>query len=88
MTAHKKGSYLGSAILEVVDEQLRDNQPPETRLTFDRLCREGHQQTEARRLIGYALSEEIYEILKRKTEFNRERYVNNLARLPRLPWWK
>ena len=88
MPAQEKGSYLGAALLEVVDNQLRDNQPPETRQTFERLCREGHPQSEAKRLIGVALSAEIYEILKKSTEFNRERYVNNLARLPQLPWKK
>ena len=86
MTAQKKGSYLGAALLEVVDNQMRDNQPPETRQTFERLCKEGHPQAVAKRLIGYALSAEIYDMLKKKTEFNRERYVNNLARLPQLPW--
>jgi hypothetical protein len=38
--------------MEVVENQLRDGNPPETKQTFDRLLAEGHDEAEARRLIG------------------------------------
>jgi hypothetical protein len=88
MSVQRKSSSLAAALLEVVDNQLRDNQPPETRETLERLCSEGHPRSRARQLIGAALSAEIYETMKRRTEFNSERYVTNLAKLPRLPWGK
>jgi hypothetical protein len=37
----KESPYLQSAILEVVDNQLKANDPPETRQTFDCLVSEG-----------------------------------------------
>lgn len=83
MKSTTDGKRLRAAILEVVENQLRDNQPPEARSTFERLCREWH--SEIKHLIAAALSVEIYEALKNKTEYNRERYVKNLARLPQLP---
>lgn len=85
MSSRYKGSRLQASILEVVDNQMRDNQPPETRETYDRLRKEGLSQIEARRLIGCALTVEIYDVLKHKTEFNPQRYRKNLERLPRLP---
>jgi hypothetical protein len=43
---------LGRAILEVVENQIRDNDPPETRQTIDRLVEEGYTAEEARRLVS------------------------------------
>ena len=39
-------------LLEVVDNQLRANDPRETRATYDRLMGEGHSPDEAKRLIA------------------------------------
>jgi hypothetical protein len=86
MSSRYKGSRLLENILEVVENQMRDNLPPETRKTFERLLKEGHSQTEAKRLIGCALSAEIYEVLKNKREFDRRRYSAYLGRLPTMPW--
>jgi hypothetical protein len=41
--------------LEVVENQIRDNDPPETRQTLDRLLAEGYTADEARRLISTAV---------------------------------
>ena len=41
------------AILEVVENQMRDNNPPETRQTFDLLIGQGIPSEEAMRLIGW-----------------------------------
>jgi len=86
MSSPYKGSRLRESIFEVIENQLRDNLPPETRQAFDRLLREGHSQSEAKRLIGCALSVEIYDVLKNKREFDPERYRKNLGKLPQIPW--
>jgi hypothetical protein len=46
---------LNKAILEVVDNQIRDVNPPATKETFDRLVGDGIARDEARRLIGYVV---------------------------------
>ena len=43
---------LDGAILAVVDQQMQDNTPPETRRTFERLVALGYAPEDARRLIG------------------------------------
>jgi hypothetical protein len=73
-------------ILEIVQNQLRDNDPPETRETLARLTSEGISEEEAIKMIACAISTEIFHILKYQEEFNRERYISNLRRLPQLPW--
>jgi hypothetical protein len=55
---------LNKAVLDVVENQIRRLNPPATKETLDRLIREGHDQAEARRLIGAVVASEIFDILK------------------------
>jgi hypothetical protein len=75
---------LKAAILEIVDNQLADGNPPETRQTLDRLMREGHTPEEARRLIASVVVSEIFEVMQRGKPYDEARFVAALARLPRL----
>jgi hypothetical protein len=77
--------YLKSAILEVVDNQLQANDPPETRQTFDRLISKGYSEEEAKKLIGCVVTSEIFDVLKKQEPFNSERFVKALNELPKLP---
>ncbi len=77
---------VGAAIMEVVDTQLRDGTPPETRHTLDRLLAAGYPETEARRLIACAVTSEIFNVLTRRQPYDEARYVAALRRLPTLPW--
>lgn len=73
------------AILDVVDNQLRDLKPPATKETFDRLVGEGFSQDEARRLIGCVVAGEIFGVLKNLQPYDEHRYVTALNNLPELP---
>ena len=81
----KANKRLNKAILDVVENQLRDLDPPETKETFDRLIEEDYSEEEARTLIGYVVASEIFDILKYMKPYNHERYVDALRRLPELP---
>jgi len=72
---------LQKAILDVVENQIRENNPPETRKTLDRLLKNGYSKSDAMKLIGSVVVVEIYEILKNKEPFNEERYVKALREL-------
>jgi hypothetical protein len=73
------------AILEIVHNQVRDNTPPETRITFNRLLAAGHSREDAEELIACVVSSEINDMLKEGQEFNESRYSAALRRLPKLP---
>ena len=73
---------LTAAILEVVDTQLRQNTPPETRQTFERLVTSGYAPEDARRLIGNVVAQEIFHVLQRREVSNEQRYVAALHGLP------
>ena len=84
-TFMKKESHnpiLKAVYLEAVESQLRNNNPPETRQTFDRLIAEGISKKDAKLLIGSVIAAESFEIMKSGTPFNKERFVRNLNRLP------
>lgn len=81
----KSNPYLKLAVMEVVENQLETNEPPETRLTLKRLTEQGISEEDAKLLIAQAVTVEIYNILKNKEEFGRERFVKNLKRLPKEP---
>ena len=77
--------HMKVAIIEVIDNQLAANDPPETRQTLDRLLSEGHSEEEAKRLIGCVVVAEIFNILKKKELFDLERFVQALNNLPTIP---
>jgi hypothetical protein len=85
MKKPKINPHLRAAILEVVDKQLHENNPPETKRTLERLVKEGSSSEEAKDLIGSVVAAEIFEILKKKEEFNHKRFVEALDKLPELP---
>jgi len=81
----KTNPQLRAAILEVVDNQLRNLDPPETKQTYDRLRAEGISDEEAKRLIGCVVASEIFEVLKQGQPFDPTRYASALTRLPKMP---
>jgi hypothetical protein len=81
----EENPYLQSAILEVVDNQLKANDPPETGRTLKRLIAAGHSEDDARSLIGCIVAAEMFDVLKKQEPFNLERFVNALKALPKLP---
>ena len=71
------GQLVGEAIVEVVENQLADNNPPETKQTLDRLMKTGESRENAIRYIAGALSVEIFGALKQQESYDNERYVKN-----------
>ena len=74
------------ALLTAIEDQLKRGDPPEARETLARLLAEGHTKQEALQLIAFALVAEVTDVLRNNSSYNRERYVANLNRLPKLPW--
>ena len=80
------GQLAGEGIIEIVENQIRDNDPPETSITLDRLMSLGESRNNAMRYIGAVLAQEIYEVFTNNKPFNEERYIANLKNLPELPY--
>lgn len=76
---------LKTAIIEVVENQLEANDPPEIKETLDRLVSEGYSSMESKELIGNVVVVEVFEVLKEGKPFDLDRYVADLRRLPEIP---
>ncbi len=78
----EKGLLAGKMIIEAVENQLRENDPPETTRTLKRLMEMGESRENAIRSIASVLSVHIYEVLEHQTPFDEARYVKDLKELP------
>ena len=74
---------LTAAMLEVVANQRRDQTPPETRQTCQRLLGEGQTADEAQRLLGGVVVPDSDDVLTHREPFDPVRCV--AARHPRPP---
>ncbi len=81
----EEGQIAGEAIVEIIENQLTDNNPPETKQTLERLMKLGESRENAIRYISTALTVEIFGAFKYKEPYNSERYLKNLKSLPKLP---
>ncbi|AUS06604.1 hypothetical protein [Pseudotamlana carrageenivorans] len=77
---------LREQIFDIIKNQLKDNTPPETKETFDRLIKEGFDDFQSRQMIGQCLAVEIFEVMKYGKPYNNKRYVKNLLALPKEPF--
>ncbi len=88
MEKSESNPNLQAAIFEVVENHLRNSDPPQTGHTFKRLIEAGHSEKEAKQLIACVVSAEIFDVLKRNEPFNLDRFVKGLNKLPTMPWEK
>lgn len=84
----ESGQIIGETIIEIIENQLRDNDPPEVKRTLKRLMNTGESRENAMRFIATTLSVELFGVLKHNEPFNEKRYNKNLKELPILPYEK
>lgn len=70
-------------ILEVVDNQLKANDPPCTKDIYEKLLEAGYSKSEAKDKIGAVVLAEIYDILQKGQAFDEEKYQNSLEEMLR-----
>ena len=73
-----------AALREALDAQIAADDPPETRLTFERLVSEGFSQEEAWRWLSAVVLQEMSLIVRDNRPFDRAGYVAALNCLPTL----
>ena len=82
METNKK---LRDEIFKVINNQIKDNNPPETKEAYDRLRKQGFDDLHAKQLLGQCLAIELFDIIKFDKPFDNERYTKNLLALPKEP---
>lgn len=77
---------LREQIIGIIKKQLKDNDPPETKITYDRLINNGFDDFQTKQMIGQCLSVELFDVIKFGKPYNNERYIKNLKALPKEPF--
>ena len=73
---------LKSQLIEVVENQLKMNEPVCTKETLNRLVASGFKVNESKEMIAGVLTEEMFYVMKNQEPFNEERYAKKLSLLP------
>ena len=81
----KINNQLRDEIFEVVKNQIKSNNPPETKITYDRLIASAYSEFETNQLIGQCIAVEIYSAMKEQKPYDEARYISNLKQLPKQP---
>jgi hypothetical protein len=68
-------------IIKSVEIQIRDNDPPVTKATFERLMAAGHDDATAKEMIASAIAEEIYLMMQDNRKITEEKFGEKLAKL-------
>jgi len=79
------GQMAGESIIEALETQIKENNPPETGLTLERLMALGESRENAMRYIACAFTVELAEVLNKTSPYDEQRYIGNLKALPTLP---
>ena len=74
------------ALFEVIENQIKMDNPPETKETFHRLRAAGFSRKESMRLLACVLLVEMNDMIKDNRLYDEVSYVNRLKALPEMPW--
>lgn len=72
---------LKKTMIEAVCNQINNNDPKMTRITYNRLLSEGYSDQEAKETIGAVLLETTYDMLKNEHVFDEDDFSNRLVNL-------
>ena len=82
----KLNEILRAQFFEIIRNQIKDNDPPETKITYNRLKTLGYSDFETNQLIGQCVAIELFQVMKFKEPFDEMRYITNLKNLPKEPF--
>ena len=72
---------LHKIIMQAVEQQIKDSDPPITKNTFERLIKNGDDKSTAMEKITSAVAEEIFESLNQDRKINEDSYAKKLSKL-------
>lgn len=78
LVGEKTNPRLKKLLIDVVEKQLRENNPPITRITFDRLLATGNTAAMAKEKIAVAVVGQIYDAMRDGKAFDLEKYTEEL----------
>ena len=74
----KPNEIIRDEIFQIIKNQLDSNDPPETKITYDRLISLGYNEFETKQLIGQCVSLEIFDVIKNNIMSHRAATSNHM----------
>lgn len=68
-------------MISIVNEQIANNDPPMTKVTYERLKQSGYSEQLAKEKLATVVVEEIFNVIKNGEAFNERRFNKRLANL-------
>ncbi|TFH41963.1 MAG: hypothetical protein E4G96_04440 [Chrysiogenales bacterium] len=68
-------------IIQSVETQIRENDPPATKMTYERLISAGHDEAAAKEKIASLIAEEIYLSMKDNRKISEKEFSARLSEL-------
>ena len=81
----KEQEILREQISEIVKNQLKNNDPPETKIVYKQLLQTGFTDAQTKQMIEQCVTLELFEIIQMGKTFDNDRYIKNLKNLPNEP---
>ncbi len=85
LTESEEAQFVRQQLFEVIENQLRDNDPPFVQSVLNKLVLVGIGREEAVEMMAYILSLEIQKTLSQGSGFDLQNYEKMLRALPDLP---
>jgi predicted nucleic-acid-binding protein len=82
----KENNIQQQIIFDIIENQVRDANPPETKQTLERLMQSGYSEEDAKKYIGQCVLVELSRLMKHQRPFDEKKYVQNLLNLPKEPF--
>jgi hypothetical protein len=73
-------------LFKVIENQMKMDNPPETKETFHRLRAAGYSRKESMRLLACVLLVELNDMIRDNRLYDEATYVKKLTALPEMPW--
>lgn len=80
----KASPALKQSLIESIKNQIKENNPPETKQTYFRLLSEGFSEEEVYIYLTQALAYEMFAIMKKPRNYDSANYIELLSKLPHL----
>jgi len=76
---------MDAVLAEIINKQIRENDPPETRKTYERLRREGYDDEEVMDMLCSVIDFTLHDLMLEEGSFDLKTYSRLLRKLPELP---
>lgn len=78
----KESQVMQGVFIKAAEDQLKNNDPPETAETMERLLSEGISKRDALSMIAWCIANEMTAVIESDEPFDKDRFVKQLNTLP------